>query len=188
MADRAILLTYRDYCELPDDGRRYEIHDGELSVTPAPTPRHQRLVGAIYRILFAHVRSRGLGEVLLSPIDVILSDIAIVQPDVVYLERSRAGAVSSRGIEGTPTLAVEILSLWTVAIDRQRKHQLYARYGVPFYWIVDAEARSVEAHALGPAGYARAGRVADEERAALPPLGDLVLDAGALWREAAGEG
>ncbi len=95
MADRAILLTYRDYCELPDDGRRYEIHDGELSVTPAPNPRHQRLVGAIYRILFAHVRSGGLGEVLLSPIDVILSDIAIVQPDVVYLERSRAGAVSS---------------------------------------------------------------------------------------------
>ena len=157
MADRAILLTYRDYCELPDDGRRYEIHDGELSVTPAPNPRHQRLVGALYRALFGHVRSRGLGEVLLSPIDVILSDIAIVQPDVVYLERARAGAVSSRGIEGAPTLAVEILSPWTVAIDR-------------------------------PEGYAQAGRVAGEERAALPPLGDLVLDAGALWREGAGEG
>src|SRR5205809_7600431 len=92
MADRAILLTYRDYCELPDDGRRYEIHDGELSVTPAPNPRHQRLVGALYRALFGHVRSRGLGEVLLSPIDVILSDIAIVQPDVVYLERARGRA------------------------------------------------------------------------------------------------
>src|SRR2546427_5557456 len=64
MADRAILLTYRDYCELPDDGRRYEIHDGELSVTPAPNPRHQRLVGALYRALFSHIRSRGLGEVL----------------------------------------------------------------------------------------------------------------------------
>ena len=188
MADRTILLTYRDYCELPDDGRRYEIHDGELSVTPAPNPRHQRLVGAIYRILYAHVRSRGLGEVLLSPIDVILSDIAIVQPDVVYLERARAGAVSSRGIEGAPTLAVEILSPWSVAIDRQRKRYLYARYRVPFYWMVDAEARVVEALALGPEGYAQAGRVAGEERAALPPLGDLVLDAGALWREGAGEG
>src|SRR5437762_1202886 len=131
MADRAILLTYRDYCELPDDGRRYEIHDGELSVTPAPNPRHQRLVGALYRILHAHVRSHGLGEVFLSPLDVILSDIAIVQPDVVYLERSRAGAVSSRGIEGAATLAVEILSPWTAAIDRQRKRQLYARYGCP---------------------------------------------------------
>jgi len=187
MADRAILLTYRDYCELPDDGRRYEIHDGELSVTPAPNPRHQRLVGALYRALFGHVRSRGLGEVLLSPIDVILSDIAIVQPDVVYLERARAGAVSSRGIEGAPTLAVEILSPWSVAIDRQRKRHLYARYRVPFYWMVDAEARTVEALALGPEGYAQAGRVAGEERAALPPLGDLVLDAGTLWREGAGE-
>ena len=188
MADRAILLTYRDYCELPDDGRRYEIHDGELSVTPAPNPRHQRLVGALYRILHAHVRSHGLGEVFLSPLDVILSDIAIVRPDVVYLERSRAGAVSSRGIEGAATLAVEILSPWTAAIDRQRKRQLYARYGVPFYWIVDPDARSVEAQALGPQGYAQAGRLAGEERAALPPLGDLVLDAAALWREAAGEG
>jgi len=162
MADRAILLTYRDYCELPDDGRRYEIHDGELSVTPAPNPRHQRLVGALYRALFGHVRSRGLGEVLLSPIDVILSDIAIVQPDVVYLERARAGAVSSRGIEGAPTLAVEILSPWSVAIDRQRKRHLYARYRVPFYWMVDAEARTVEALALGPEGYAQAGQVAGE--------------------------
>src|SRR2546428_13308355 len=96
MADRAILLTYRDYCELPDDGRRYEIHDGELSVTPAPNPRHQRLVGAIYRILFAHVRSGGLGEVLLSPVDVILSDIVNVQPHAVYLQRSRPRAVLSR--------------------------------------------------------------------------------------------
>jgi Uma2 family endonuclease len=188
MADRTILLTYRDYCELPDDGRRYEIHDGELSVTPAPNPRHQRLVGALYRTLYAHVWSRGLGEVLLSPIDVILSDIAIVQPDLVYLERSRAGAVSSRGIEGPPTLAVEILSPFTAAIDRQRKRQLYARHGVPFYWIVDPDARGVEALALGPEGYAQGGRGAGEERAALPPLGDLVLDAGALWREAAGEG
>ena len=157
-------------------------------MTPAPNPRHQRLVGAIYKALDAHVRSRGLGEVLLSPIDVILSDIAIAQPDVAYLERAGAGAVSSRGIEGAPTLAVEILSPWTVAIDRQRKRHLYARYRVPFYWMVDAEARTVEALALGPEGYAQAGRVAGEERAALPPLGDLVLDAGALWREGAGEG
>src|SRR3989442_11621040 len=95
MADRAIRLTYRDYCELPDDGRRNEIHDGELSGTPAPNPRHQRLVGAIYRILFAHVRSGGLGEVLLSPIDEVLSDIPIVHPHPVCLERSRARAPSS---------------------------------------------------------------------------------------------
>ena len=118
----------------------------------------------------------------------ILTDIAIVQPDVVYLERARAGAVSSRGIEGAPTLAVEILSPWSVAIDRQRKRHLYARYRVPFYWMVDAEARVVEALALGPEGYAQAGRVAGEEHAALPSLGDLVLDAGTLWREGAGEG
>src|SRR5256712_14003416 len=90
MADRAILLTYRDYCELPDDGRRYEIHDGELSVTPAPNSRHQRLVGAIYRILFAHVRSGGVCAGVLAPFDVLLSDIAIVQTPVLFLAEFRA--------------------------------------------------------------------------------------------------
>ena len=98
------------------------------------------------------------------------------------------GRQDLRGIEGAPTLAVEILSPWSVVIDRQRKRHLYARYRVPFYGMVDAEARVVEALALGPEGYAQAGQVAGEERAALAPLGDLVLDAGALWREAAGEG
>lgn len=186
MTDRTVILTYRDYCELPADGRRYEIHDGELSVTPAPGTRHQRLVGAIYKVLDTHVRERGLGEVLLSPIDVTLSDITIVQPDVVYLERARAGAASSRGIEGAPTLAVEIVSLWTGTIDRQRKRQLYARYGVPFYWIVEPEAEVIEALALGAEGWVDAGRLAGQARGALAPFGELVVDAGALWREAAG--
>src|SRR5437867_4604299 len=99
MADRAILLTYRDYCELPADGRRYEIHDGELSVTPAPSPQHQMITRDLFTVLHYHVKTRGLGEVLFSPIDVILTETAIVQPDIVYLDRARLGAISGRGIE-----------------------------------------------------------------------------------------
>lgn len=182
------LLTYRDYAALPDDGRRYEIHDGELWVMPAPSPLHQRLLGALYRRLHAHVTAHGLGEVILSPLDVILVDTTIVQPDLVYLDPTRSGSVSTRGIEGPPTLAIEVVSPSTVRIDRERKRQLYARYGVRYYWIVDPDGRAVEALALGPGGYAQAGRLAGEGRRALPPLGDLVLDAGALWREASGEG
>ncbi len=179
---KSALLTYQDYVALPDDGRRYEIHDGELSVTPAPNPQHQRLLGALYKLVDAHVAARGLGEVILSPLDVILSDNTVVQPDLVYLDTTKASAVSGRGIEGSPTLAIEILSPSTARIDRDRKLRLYARHGVPYYWIVDAEARVIEAFVLGPVGYALASRVAGGASVDLPPFAGLALPPAALWR------
>jgi Uma2 family endonuclease len=178
---RSVLLTYQDYVALPDDGRRYEIHDGELSVTPAPSPRHQRLLGALYKLLDAHIEARGLGEVILSPLDVILSDITVVQPDLVYVANVRAEAVSGRGIEGPPTLAVEILSPSTARVDRDRKLRLYARHGVPYYWIVDPEARAIEAFRLEPGGYSLAARASGGEAVDLPPFVGLRLPPGALW-------
>src|SRR3989442_9603083 len=115
-----VVLTYREYAALPDDGRWYEIHDGELSVTPAPG-----------------VKSRGLGLVLYAPLDVILSDTTIVQPDIVYVATGRLGQITDRGIEGPPTLVVEILSPSTSETDRHTKLEVYARHRIPYYWIVD---------------------------------------------------
>jgi Uma2 family endonuclease len=130
-------LTYRDYEALPADGRRYELHDGELSVAPSPGTRHQRIIGTMHVLLRAHVEAHRLGEIFLSPVDCILSDTTIVQPDLVYLDPTRARLVSERAIEGPPTLVVEILSPSTTRIDRSRKRQLYAHHGIPYYWIVD---------------------------------------------------
>ena len=87
----------------------------------------------------AHVKAREIGEVLYAPLDVILSETSIVQPDIVYLDPTRLTAVSHRGVEGPPTLAVEILSPATTLIDRSTKHQLYARHGVPEVWVIDLE-------------------------------------------------
>lgn len=137
-------LTYRDYEALPADGRRHELHEGELSATPAPSPRHQRISGNLNEVLRQHVKRRRLGEVLYAPIDCILSETTVVQPDLVYLDSSRLPAVSARGIEEPPTLVVEILSPSTTLVDRSTKRQLYARYGIPFYWIVDPEAHAVD--------------------------------------------
>ena len=106
MDSRQVALTYRDYAALPDDGRRYEIHDGELSVMPAPSLQHQIVSANLFRIVDGHVRSNRLGMVLFAPLDVILTDTAIVQPDLVYLDAGRLSAASQRGIEGPPTLAV----------------------------------------------------------------------------------
>jgi Uma2 family endonuclease len=181
VAARTVILTYDDYAALPSDGRRYEVHDGELAVTPAPSPQHQIISRNLFRLLDSHVRATRAGEVLYAPIDVILSDTTVVQPDLVYLDGSRLGAISSRGIEGPPTLVVEILSPASAVLDRRTKHQLYARHGIRFYWLVDPEARAIEAFALGPEGYAPAGHASGAEPTSLPPLADLVLLPASLW-------
>ena len=176
-----VVLTYRDYEALPNDGRRYEIHEGELSVTPAPTPRHQKLIGELYLRLVQHVKARGLGEVYLSPIDVILGEATIVQLDLVFVDTTRLGLVSHRGIEGAPTLAVEVLSPSTTLIDRSTKLQLYARHGVPYYWMVDPEARRIEAYRLAETAYALETTASGAAPVMLPPLPDLAFAPASLW-------
>ena len=175
-----VILTYSDYAALPDDGRRYELHQGELSVTPAPGTRHQRAIIALGSRLYEHVRARGLGEVFVAPTDCILSNVTVVQPDILYVATDRLSIISERGIEGAPTLVVEVLSPSTAHLDRGRKMKLYAEHGVPYYWIVDPESRSMEAYTLTGAAYALAGRVTGEP-AALPPFSDLTVDPASLW-------
>jgi len=180
MATR-VVLTYRDYEALPADGRRYELHEGELSVTAAPGVPHQRLVGALFRLLSEYVIARGLGEVFVSPVDCIFSDTTVLQPDVLYLAADRSALASTRGIEGPPTLAVEILSPGTLSIDRGVKLQLYARYGVPHYWIIDPEGRGIEAYVFDQGTYRLAARLVGDEHGSLPPFVDLTIETASLW-------
>jgi Uma2 family endonuclease len=180
MATR-VILTYADYARIPNDGRRYELHAGELSVTPAPSPRHQEVTLNLAVLLRAHVRGRALGRVFVSPIDCILGDTSVVQPDIVFVEADRLDAISGRGIEGAPTLVVEVLSPSTAPIDRAVKLQLYARHGVPHYWIVDAESRTIEAHVLITGAYALEARLEGPRPAPLPPFADLALDPASIW-------
>jgi len=176
-----VVLTYKEYEALPTDGRRYEIHEGELSVTPAPSPQHQLIIRNLFRLLDSHVQSKRIGEVLFAPLDVILSDTSIVQPDIVFLDTTRLSAISRRGVEGPPTLAIEVLSPATTLTDRSTKHQLYARHGVPYFWLVDPEGRSVEAFVLGPQGYSLALRSSGSEPVSPPPFPDLNLIPATLW-------
>jgi len=180
MTARAV-LTYDDYAALPDDGRRYEILDGDLSVTPAPGSAHQIILANLFRIVDAHVGAHNLGLVLFAPLAVILADTTVVEPDLIYLDNARRNRVSGRGIEGAPTLLVEVLSPGTTKTDRGRKFALYARYGVPFYWIVDLEARAVEVFRLENAAYVLALRAAGPEPCAPLPFPDLGLVIDDLW-------
>jgi len=154
---RPFLLTYEDYRALPDDGRRYELLEGEIQVAPAPSTRHQLISRNLEFLLHAHARERRLGEVMDAPVDVILDRGTVVQPDLLFVSSARLGIISERGIEGAPDLAVEILSESTQAIDRGAKRQLYARYGVLHYWIVDPASRSLAEHVLSGSGVCRRG-------------------------------
>jgi len=176
-----VILTYKDYAALPADGRRYEVHEGELAVTPAPSPKHQQVSLNLAFLLHEHLKTKGLGQVFYAPIDCILSDITIVQPDIVYIENARFGTVSARGIEGAPTLVIEILSPSTVQIDRSVKFQLYARHQVPYYWIVDPDAQSIEAYTLTGGAYQLMARLEGSQPVSLPPFPDLVLIPASLW-------
>jgi len=176
-----ITLTYEDYAALPDDGKRYELHEGELSVTPAPGTRHQQILVNLTVILAPHVKRHGAGTVLIAPLDCIMSDITVVQPDLLYVDDSRRDIVSARGVEGGPTLAVEILSPSTTQIDRRRKMTLYAKHGVTWYWIVDPDARAIEVYRLHADGYRLDTRLEGSEPRALSPFPDLPLDPAAIW-------
>ncbi len=181
MRGERVVLTYKDYEALPADGRRYELHEGELSVTPAPTPHHQRILGNLNEILRQHVKARGIGEMFFAPIDCILGETTVAQADLAYLDPTRLSLVSGRGIEGAPTLVVEILSPSTTLIDRSTKRQLYTRHGIPNYWIVDPEARTVEAYGLGEGGYRLHARASGSDPVPLPPFPDLAVAPAALW-------
>jgi|SRR5215475_4058508 len=177
-----VALTYRDYMALPDDGKRYELYGGELVEMTSPTLRHQRAVRHLVGILDRHVRAENLGEVIPAPFDVILSQTTVVQPDIVFVAQDRARIVLDRGIEGVPTLAIEVLSPSTAGRDRGLKRALYARHGLPYLWLLDPGDESLEAYELRADAYVLAGRRTGPELASLPPFTDLAFAPADLWR------
>lgn len=147
-----IKFTYTDYLQLPEQDRR-ELIGGDFYVVPSPSVRHQQIVVNIGRRLSEHVRSDQLGRVLWAPLDVVLSDEDVVQPDIMYISKQRRGIISEQNISGAPDLVIEILSPSTADRDRGLKQSLYARFRIGEYWIVDPEERSVQVMELGTEAY-----------------------------------
>lgn len=170
---------------LPDDGKRYEVVDGELLVTPSPVRRHQRMVVGLLRLLADYVEEAGLGEALCSPADIEAGERTLVQPDLFVVPLA-AGPPADDWVEVRELLlAVEVLSPSTARADRHLKRRLYQREGVPECWIVDLDARLVERWRPGDE---RAELLADElvwqPDAGVPPLRiDLVLLFGRIHGE-----
>ena len=146
-------VSYADLERAPEDGHRYELYDGEVFVVPAPNLRHQITAQAILQVFEDFAASQG-GLVIIAPMDVIFSDYDVVQPDVLFVQASRAHLMSlTDRVRHPPDIVVEVLSRRTAATDRGKKMQMFVRYGVPEYWIADPDARSIEVHGLRGEAY-----------------------------------
>ena len=147
-------LTYDDLLEMPDDGQRYESVDGELIVTPAPTRKHQRVLRSLIRVLGIFAYETGRGELVLPPFDLVLGHYNIVKPDLLLIASEPGHSPAAHDtFEGPPDLVVEVSSPISLRIELVRKAALYARCGVPEYWIADPERRRMVIFCLGDKQY-----------------------------------
>ena len=144
-----------DIWDAPEDTNRYEVIDGDLYVSPAPSWLHQCGLGVLFFYLMQYIHLRRLGELVQAPVGVVLDDETGVQPDLVYVSRERAGIITERGIEGAPDLVVEAVSPSTEARDRGLKMRRYAAAGIPHCWLLVPREKALEAYRMGEHGYER---------------------------------
>ena len=143
IVDGQLKLTWQEFRHFPEDGNRHELIDGEHVMAPAPGTGHQSISKHIGFQLYRQFDEVGVGQVFSAPVDVELSPVDIVEPDLLVVLRDREHIISPNRIIGPPDLVIEILSPSTASRDRELKRVLYAKSGVPVYWIVDPEAQEV---------------------------------------------
>jgi Uma2 family endonuclease len=146
-------LTFEQFRELPSDGKRYELVHGKVHVTPAPATRHQLTLQNLSENLGPYIHRNHLGELCQSPLDIRLAEETVLQPDLIFISNARAGIIQENWIQGSPDLAVEVLSPATAGHDRAVKLPIYAEAGVPEVWLIDPKAKTVEVLRLREAKY-----------------------------------
>lgn len=126
----SVRFTYGDYLQFPDDGKRFEIIDGELFMSPSPTTRHQRIIQKLHLLLGSFLATKQIGEAFISPLDVLLSESDVVQPDIFVVLNENQHIITEKNILGVPDFIIEIVSSSNRAMDTKRKRALYETYGV----------------------------------------------------------
>ena len=179
--------SWSDYLAWPE-GERYELIDGvAYAMSPAPRRRHQEISGEIFRQT-ANALWGTSCRVYDAPFDVKLStdedDDAptVVQPDItVTCDRAK---LTQQGMTGPPDLVVEIVSPDSGLIDRRRKFELYERFGVREYWIVDQDEKVVEVWTLeNDRSYRRSGVFGPEDTVTATAVQDLVVSLAEVFAE-----
>ena len=167
--------TVEDYEKLPEGPPYYQLIEGKLIMSPAPTPSHQRVSIRLSVKLFNYVKEKTKGEVLYSPIDVFLDEENAYQPDIVVILQGSRARITEKGIEGPPDIVVEILSPSTAYYDLTEKKDVYEQVGVKEYWILDPLRKTFEIYANSQKGFKLISK-AKEEGKVKSELLDLELD------------
>ncbi|GAB1476438.1 Uma2 family endonuclease [Bacillota bacterium] len=177
--------TYQDYLEMPDEpGFRLEILDGHLVKEPAPNIIHQSIIGKLYLMLHGFFEKFDPeGYVFLSPLDVTLRDISVVQPDLIYIADDKSDYIEKNRVDGPPTLAVEVSSPSSRRKDRLQKLQIYQREGVEHYFIVSPEDKSLECYQLREGLYSLVASGMDDDVVCHPVFTGLDIPLGPLWKK-----
>jgi len=151
--------TWDDLQAIPDEEHHhYELIEGQVLVSPSPDLRHQTCVLNL-AVLLRAVAPAEL-QVVVSPFDFVPEPHTTLQPDVLVIRR---GTSEEKRTVVPPVLVVEVLSPRTMTTDRTTKRELYARFGVQHYWIVDPAEPSILALELGDEGaYVEAATIAGE--------------------------
>lgn len=163
MQDHGIIFTYDDYLTLPNDGKRYEIIDGDLFMSPAPIPEHQLASWMLEQIFSEFIRKDKWGKLFHAPIDVVFSMTAIAQPDIALVSKQREHIIAKKNLIAAPDLIVEILSEGTEKTDRTKKKEMYEKHGVTEYWIVDPSDQSIEIFVLEQGRYAKGRKFTNDD-------------------------
>lgn len=180
----SIKFTYEDYLLFPEDGKRHELIDGDRYMTPSPSTKHQRVSMSLSNLFCNYLKGCRGGHIFAAPCDVVLSDLDVVQPDLLFVSAARASLITEQCIQGAPDLVVEILSATTRKTDEIVKRKLYERHGVGEYWIVDPELESVKVvRRSDQSGYARAIEMTLEagDTISTPLLPDLTISLAELF-------
>jgi Uma2 family endonuclease len=160
---------------MPDDGRRYELSHGVLVVTPGPNTNHQAVAFCVARHLDDH---RLPTQAILLEAELRIRDDTVKRPDVQVVDESLIGG---QDITGTPALVVEVASPSTTLLDGTEKRHVYAEAGIPAYWLVDPDARTITVLELDDGAYVERVVLDHDGRAEVSHPTVFELDASAVF-------
>jgi Uma2 family endonuclease len=166
-----------DYWILPE-GEPVQLLRGRFILSPSPNILHQLIAGRIYE-LFCSIADQTDGCAVIAPMDTVLSEDTIPQPDLIYIRSNNKAIVEDR-VRGVPDLVIEVLSRSTAKVDRLEKMDLYAQYGIAEYWIVDPESQVFEFLILKDGSYQE--HAAQSDRYTSPQFPEVTLDLAGFWK------
>ena len=172
LAPEKTRMTAAEYAQLPETNQSMELYGGELMIMPTPTPQHQIIILNLVTLLIRIIHS---GRLFLSPLDVHLDELHVVQPDILWIAPDSKCTIGEKYLSGAPDLVIEVLSPGTERRDRREKYALYEQHGVREYWMVNPAAAYVEVYTLKDGRFERVGIFAEGETIPSMLLGEVAL-------------